>query len=79
VYAQELRLYLQTHRSWLSGVWTASASTASFEGRKEQGLLLSQLLGSLLKCCDSEVGLQRALKDKTPPTTCAIRISGVHL
>lgn len=52
---QELRPYLQSHRSWLSGLWTSSSNSASFESRKEQALLLSQLLGSLLKCCNPEV------------------------
>ena len=52
---QELRPYLQSHRSWLSGLWASSSNSASFESRKEQALLLSQLLGSLLKCCNPEV------------------------
>ena len=54
---QELRPYLHSHRSWLSGLWTSSSNSASFESRKEQALLLSQLLGSLLKCCNPEVRL----------------------
>ena len=53
---QELQPYLQSHRSWLSGLWASSSNSASFESRKEQALLLSQLLGSLLKCCNPEVG-----------------------
>lgn len=52
---QELRPWLQSHRSWLSGLWTSSSNSASFESRKEQALLLSELLGSLLKCCNPEV------------------------
>ncbi len=52
---QELRPYLHSHRTWLSGLWAASSGGASLEGRKEQALLLSQLLGSLLKICDPEV------------------------
>ena len=52
---QELQPYLQSHRSWLSGLWTSSSNSASFESRKEQALQLSQLLGSLLKCCNPEV------------------------
>ena len=52
---QELRPYLHSHRAWLSGLWTASGGGASLEGRKEQAVLLSQLLGSLLKICDPEV------------------------
>lgn len=52
---QELRPYLHSHRAWLSGLWAASGGGASLEGRKEQALLLSQLLGSLLKICDPEV------------------------
>ena len=49
---QELRPYLQSHRSWLSGLWASSGNSASFESRREQALLLSQLL---LKCCNPEV------------------------
>jgi hypothetical protein len=52
---QELRPWLQSHRSWLSGLWTSSSNSASFESRKEQALLLSELLSSLLKCCNPEV------------------------
>ena len=52
---QELRPWLQSHRSWLGGLWTSSSNSASFESRKEQALLLSELLGSLLKCCNPEV------------------------
>lgn len=64
---QELRSYLQSHRSWLSGLWTASGGTPSFEGRQEQAVLLSQLLGSLLKCCDPEVSLPCPLKFHETP------------
>ncbi len=67
---QELRPYLQSHRSWLSGLWASSSNSASFESRKEQALLLSQLLGSLLKCCNPEVGRPlcwRAVPQKSEP------------
>lgn len=62
---QELRPYLQSHRAWLSGLWASSSNSASFEARKEQALLLSQLLGSLLKCCNPEACAVPALPE--PP------------
>ena len=58
MWLQELQPYLQSHRSWLSGLWASSSNSASFESRKEQAVLLSELLGSLLRCCDPEVSHQ---------------------
>ncbi|BDA43155.1 Serine/threonine-protein kinase ATR at C-terminar half [Coccomyxa sp. Obi] len=65
---QELRPYLHSHRAWLSGLWAASGGGASLEGRKEQALLLSQLLGSLLKICDPEA---QSVSGKKAQQACA--------
>ena len=70
MWLQELQPYLQSHRSWLSGLWTSSSNSASFESRKEQALQLSQLLGSLLKCCNPEVRHRACWT--APPTLIAL-------
>lgn len=52
---QDIRNILHQHRSWLVGLLPADAQAAGTAANGQHAVLLSSLLGALLKCCDPEV------------------------
>lgn len=56
---QDIRNILHQHRSWLVGLLPANTPADGTAAHGRHALLLSSLLGALLKCCDPEVTQQQ--------------------
>ena len=52
---QDIRNILHQHRSWLGGLLPANSPADGAAANGQHAVLLSSLLGALLKCCDPEV------------------------
>ena len=52
---QDIRNILHQHRSWLVGLLPANTPADGTAANGQHAVLLSSLLGALLKCCDPEV------------------------
>ena len=61
---QDIRNILHQHRSWLVGLLPANTPADGTAANGQRAVLLSSLLGALLKCCDPEVNCTPA--DCTP-------------
>ena len=53
---QDIRNILHHHRAWLGGLLPASGAADGAAATTQHTVLLSSLIGALLKCCDPEVG-----------------------
>ncbi len=53
---QDIRNILHHHRAWLGGLLPPNTTADGAAATGQQTVLLSSLLGALLKCCDPEVG-----------------------
>ncbi len=53
---QDIRNILHQHRAWLGGLLPANSAADGTAATTPQTVLLSSLIGALLKCCDPEVG-----------------------
>lgn len=64
---QNIRNILHHHRAWLGGLLPATGAADGTAATTEHTVLLSSLIGALLKCCDPEVGIP-----PPPPPSCAL-------
>lgn len=55
---QDIRNILHHHRSWLVGLLPPDTPADGTAAKGQHAVLLSSLLGALLKCCDPEVKLR---------------------
>lgn len=58
---QDIRNILHQHRAWLGGLLPANTAADGAAATGQQTVLLSRLIGALLKCCDPEVTLMQSL------------------
>lgn len=75
---QDIRNILHQHRSWLGGLLPANSPADGTTGNGQHAVLLSSLLGALLKCCDPEVIFRISISTRKWPATLHAGHSTIH-
>lgn len=73
---QDIRNILHQHRSWLGGLLPANTHADGTSTPGQHAVLLSSLLGALLKCCDPEVLLCSCRRTLVSAHILAVRFLG---